>query len=65
LASPSAVAPAVGCTLPSSPCNSSQLGANSYGFYPETSIKEGVKGTIEWFILNKKIVDKKINNLKK
>jgi len=39
--------------------------ANSYGFYPETSIKEGVEGTIEWFILNKNIVDKRFNILNK
>jgi GDP-L-fucose synthase len=39
--------------------------ANSYGFYPETSIKEGVEGTIEWFILNKDIVDKRFNILNK
>ena len=39
--------------------------ANSYGFYPEISIKEGVEGTIEWFILNKNIVDKRFNILNK
>jgi len=39
--------------------------ANSYGFYPEISIKEGLANTIEWFILNKDIVDKKFNILNK
>jgi GDP-L-fucose synthase len=39
--------------------------ANSYGFYPETSIKEGVEDTIKWFILNKDIVDKRFNILNK
>jgi GDP-L-fucose synthase len=39
--------------------------ANSYGFYPEVSIKEGVEGAIEWFILNKNIVDKRFNILNK
>ena len=39
--------------------------ANSYGFYPETSIKEGVEDTIKWFILHKDIVDKRFNILNK
>jgi GDP-L-fucose synthase len=39
--------------------------ANSYGFYPETSIKKGVEDTIKWFILNKDIVDKRFNILNK
>ena len=39
--------------------------ANSYGFYPEVSIKEGVEGAIEWFILNKDVVDKRFNILNK
>jgi GDP-L-fucose synthase len=39
--------------------------ANSYGFYPETSIKEGVEDAINWFILNKDLVDKRINVLNK
>jgi len=39
--------------------------ANSYGFYPETSIEDGVKETIEWFIKNKKITNKRFNILNK
>ena len=39
--------------------------ANSYGFYPETSIKEGVENTIEWFILNQDKIEKKFNALNK
>lgn len=39
--------------------------ANSYGFYPETSIKEGVEDTIEWFILNQDKIEKKFNALNK
>jgi GDP-L-fucose synthase len=39
--------------------------ANSYGFFPETSIKEGVEATIEWFILNGDLVDKRVNVLNK
>lgn len=39
--------------------------ANSYGFYPEVSIKEGVEGAIKWFILNKDVVDKRFNILNK
>ena len=39
--------------------------ANSYGFYPETSIEEGVKQTIEWFLANPDKIDKKFNALNK
>jgi GDP-L-fucose synthase len=39
--------------------------ANSYGFYPEMSIEEGVKDAIEWFIANKDITDKRFNILNK
>jgi len=37
--------------------------ANSYGFYPEISIEKGVKETIEWFIKNKDLTDKRFNIL--
>jgi len=39
--------------------------ANSYGFFPETSIKKGVEDTIEWFILNQDKIEKKFNALNK
>jgi GDP-L-fucose synthase len=39
--------------------------ANSYGFYPEISIEEGLEDAIEWFILNKDLVDKRVNVLNK
>lgn len=39
--------------------------ANSYSFYPEISIKEGVEDAINWFILNKDLVDKRVNVLNK
>jgi GDP-L-fucose synthase len=39
--------------------------ANSYGFYPEVSIREGVESAIKWFILNKDVVDKRFNILNK
>lgn len=39
--------------------------ANSYGFFPEISIKEGVESTIEWFILNQDKIEKKFNALNK
>ena len=39
--------------------------ANSYGFYPEVSLEDGVKDAIEWFIANKDIVDKRFNILNK
>ena len=39
--------------------------ANSYGFYPKISIKEGLEDAIEWFILNKDLVDKRVNVLNK
>ena len=39
--------------------------ANSYGFYPEISIEEGVEDAIKWFILNKDLVDKRVNVLNK
>ncbi len=39
--------------------------AKSYGFENEMSLKEGVVDAIEWFILNKDIVDKRFNILNK
>jgi GDP-L-fucose synthase len=39
--------------------------ANSYGFYPEVSLEDGVKDAIEWFITNKDVVDKRFNILNK
>jgi GDP-L-fucose synthase len=39
--------------------------ANSYGFYPEVSIEEGVKDAINWFLLNQDKIDKKFNALNK
>jgi GDP-L-fucose synthase len=39
--------------------------ANSYGFYPEISIKEGVETTIDWFISNQDKIEKKFNALNK
>jgi len=39
--------------------------ANSYGFYPSVSLEDGVKDAIEWFIINKDIVDKRFNILNK
>ena len=39
--------------------------ANSYGFYPEVSIKEGIESTIEWFLSNPDKIDKKFNALNK
>lgn len=39
--------------------------ANSYGFYPEISIKEGIETTIKWFILNQGKIEKKFNALNK
>ena len=39
--------------------------ANSYGFYPEVSIKEGIESTIEWFLNNPDKIDKKFNALNK
>ena len=39
--------------------------ANSYGFYPEVSIKEGIESTIEWFLTNPDKIDKKFNALNK
>jgi GDP-L-fucose synthase len=35
--------------------------AKSYGFHVETSIQEGVKNTIDWYISNKSIIDKRYN----
>jgi len=35
--------------------------ANSYGFYPTTSLEEGIKNTIEWFKENKETLDKRYN----
>jgi GDP-L-fucose synthase len=39
--------------------------ANSYGFYPEVSIKEGVEDAINWFLSNQDKIDKKFNALNK
>ena len=39
--------------------------ANSYGFYPEIGIKEGILDTIEWFLNNPDKIDKKFNPLNK
>ena len=39
--------------------------ANSYGFYPEVSIKEGIETTINWFISNQDKIEKKFNALNK
>lgn len=35
--------------------------ANSYGFYPATSLDVGIKNTIEWFKNNKETLDKRYN----
>jgi len=35
--------------------------ANSYGLQPTISIKQGIEETIEWFLENKDIVDKRFN----
>ena len=35
--------------------------ANSYGFKPTVSIKDGIEETIEWFLKNKENVDKRFN----
>jgi GDP-L-fucose synthase len=35
--------------------------AESYGFTTKTSIQEGIKNTIEWYLDNKKIIDKRYN----
>ena len=39
--------------------------ANSYGFVPEISIKEGIEDTIEWFLNNQDKINKKFNALNK
>jgi GDP-L-fucose synthase len=39
--------------------------ANSYGFFPEIDIHQGVESTINWFILNQDKIDKKFNALNK
>ena len=39
--------------------------ANSYGFYPEVSIKEGVESTIEWYLNNQDKINKQFNALNK
>lgn len=39
--------------------------ANSYGFYPEIGIKEGILDTILWFLKNPDKIDKKFNPLNK
>ena len=39
--------------------------ANSYGFFPSVSIKEGIIDTIKWFEENKNIIDKRFNILNK
>ena len=31
--------------------------AASFGFYPEISIEEGIKETIEWYLQNKDFAD--------
>jgi GDP-L-fucose synthase len=38
---------------------------NSYGFFPEITIQQGVENTIKWFILNQDKIDKKFNALNK
>lgn len=35
--------------------------AKSYGFQIETNIQEGIKNTIEWYLANKSIIDKRYN----
>ena len=35
--------------------------ANSYGFKPTVTIKEGIQSTINWFLKNKDIIDKRYN----
>ena len=35
--------------------------ANSYGFYPSTSLDDGIKLTTEWFIENKITIDNRFN----
>jgi len=39
--------------------------ANSYGFFPEITIQQGVEDTIKWFTLNQDKIDKKFNALNK
>ena len=39
--------------------------ANSYGFYPKISIKEGVESTIEWYLNNQDKINKQFNALNK
>jgi len=39
--------------------------ANSYGFYPEISIKEGVESAIEWYLNNQDKINKQFNALNK
>jgi GDP-L-fucose synthase len=39
--------------------------SNSYGFYPQISIENGLKSTINWFVNNLDKIDKKINVLNK
>ena len=37
--------------------------ANSYGFYPEISIEQGIIETIKWYLDNKNIICKRYNSL--
>jgi GDP-L-fucose synthase len=37
--------------------------ANSYGFYPEINIEQGIIETIEWYLENKSIICKRYNSL--
>jgi GDP-L-fucose synthase len=39
--------------------------ANSYGFYPEISIRDGIESTIDWYLKNLDKIDKKFNALNK
>ena len=39
--------------------------ANNYGFKALTTIKEGIEETIEWFLENKDIIDKRFNAFRK
>lgn len=39
--------------------------ANSYGFFPEVSIREGVEDTIEWYLNNQDKINKQFNALNK
>ena len=39
--------------------------ARNYGFETSTTIKDGIEETIEWFLKNKDIIDKRFNAFKK